>query len=353
MYKVNIRRFLLFILFLHTSMKLIAANSEVAHVVFEEPEKFLIHDKLLYRIVRVRVTDEFWAPVSFVPVHFSSSDRVIADFLFPATFTDSCGLAVSIIQSQVSSDTIIFPPSEFRGRMPLITAVSGGIISDEAQVNILWGAIVEPWFLGPYFEEPIKSYFKTYLDTLVSKDDTLRLQGKIIPAWENDPIPPSGFKFNTYSTDSRVAYPESTIVDSNIIKITVHCFQEGIAHIFVDGWPPAVIGVTILPATKLNEDLKSHFTPKDFNLEQNYPNPFNSKTLINYQLPNSSKVIIKIYNLTGQLVKTLVDQRQTAGYYSINWSGKDDAGRDVASGVYLYSLRAEEFMQIRKMILVR
>jgi len=93
--------------------------------------------------------------------------------------------------------------------------------------------------------------------------------------------------------------------------------------------------------------------PTEFGLAPNYPNPFNPETVIQYQLPKQAEVRLEIYNILGELVKTLVDEKQAAGYYTVRWNGKDEHGRSVASGVYLYSVRAGEFVQVRKMILVR
>lgn len=93
--------------------------------------------------------------------------------------------------------------------------------------------------------------------------------------------------------------------------------------------------------------------PKSYELSQNYPNPFNPITTIKYQLPKSTEVSLKIYNVLGQLVRTLVDEKQFAGYYSIRWDGKDDSGRAVASGIYLYTLRTKEFVKTRKLVIIR
>jgi hypothetical protein len=91
-------------------------------------------------------------------------------------------------------------------------------------------------------------------------------------------------------------------------------------------------------------------------LFQNYPNPFNPETAISYIVPvgrNVSNVELAIYNLLGQKVRTLVQARQPAGLYEIHWDGRDDAGKAVASGIYLYRLRAGDFVQSRKMVLLR
>ncbi len=93
--------------------------------------------------------------------------------------------------------------------------------------------------------------------------------------------------------------------------------------------------------------------PKESDLNQNYPNPFNPETTIQYQLPKISHVKLAIYNLVGQRVATLLEKQQPAGFYQIKWNGKDDIGKNVASGVYLYRLETKEFIKIRKLTLLR
>ncbi|MGB2698426.1 MAG: T9SS type A sorting domain-containing protein, partial [Candidatus Zixiibacteriota bacterium] len=90
-----------------------------------------------------------------------------------------------------------------------------------------------------------------------------------------------------------------------------------------------------------------------FNLDQNYPNPFNPETVIEYVLPTNSQIKLSIYNILGQHIKTLIDEYQKAGSNKAVWNGKDQAGRKVSSGVYFYRLKAGEFTQTRKMLLIR
>jgi hypothetical protein len=100
--------------------------------------------------------------------------------------------------------------------------------------------------------------------------------------------------------------------------------------------------------------------PLAFELFQNYPNPFNPSTTIRYQLPIQSKVTIRLYNILGQNVRTLVDGIQEAGFKSAQWNGMSDAARLVASGVYFCRIEAhgvsdasKSFTQVRKMLLLR
>jgi len=94
-------------------------------------------------------------------------------------------------------------------------------------------------------------------------------------------------------------------------------------------------------------------TPLEFALNQNYPNPFNPTTTISYQLPESGKVRLDVYNLKGQLVKTLIDGTQVSGLHSIVWNGTDTKNRSVASGVYLYRLSSQHNVQTKRMLLMK
>jgi len=93
--------------------------------------------------------------------------------------------------------------------------------------------------------------------------------------------------------------------------------------------------------------------PTEFALEQNYPNPFNAETMIKYQLPQNAKVQLSIFNLLGQEIRTLVSEQKNAGYHTIVWNGKDNTGKDVVSGVYVCRIKAGEFVEERKMVVIR
>ena len=90
-----------------------------------------------------------------------------------------------------------------------------------------------------------------------------------------------------------------------------------------------------------------------FALHQNYPNPFNPITTLRYDLPENSLVNIIIYDLLGRQVKTLVNQTQNAGFKSIIWNATNNYGKPVSAGVYLYQIQAGEFVQTKKMVLLK
>ncbi len=114
-------------------------------------------------------------------------------------------------------------------------------------------------------------------------------------------------------------------------------------------WNPWVVQMT--PVEWEEEDLTQR--PGEFDLRQNYPNPFNPTTVIEYALPKASFVKIRIYNILGQKVRHLVDEPQEPGYKKIHWDGKDDGGNEVSSGVYFYRIEAGDFVECKKMTLLK
>jgi flagellar hook assembly protein FlgD len=93
--------------------------------------------------------------------------------------------------------------------------------------------------------------------------------------------------------------------------------------------------------------------PETFSIAQNYPNPFNSCTKINYQIKENCRVQIKIYDITGRHVRTLVDEMKNIGRHSVIWDSRDDIGNELTSGVYLYQFKAEHYSEINRMVLVK
>ncbi|UCD62547.1 MAG: T9SS type A sorting domain-containing protein [Candidatus Zixiibacteriota bacterium] len=93
--------------------------------------------------------------------------------------------------------------------------------------------------------------------------------------------------------------------------------------------------------------------PKSFALNQNYPNPFNPSTTVRFALPQASPVALKVYNLLGQRVATVVDREMEAGHHTVTWEGCDDNGNRVASGIYFYRLEAGSFKQTKKMLMLK
>ncbi|PIS45593.1 MAG: hypothetical protein COT22_04435, partial [Ignavibacteria bacterium CG08_land_8_20_14_0_20_37_9] len=105
------------------------------------------------------------------------------------------------------------------------------------------------------------------------------------------------------------------------------------------------------PLTELEEE--TPLVANEFMLYQNYPNPFNPATTINFSIAEKSNVQLRVFNLLGEVVKTLVNQNEEAGVHSITWNGLNETGAPVNSGIYLLRLEADSQIQMRKMILLK
>lgn len=120
-----------------------------------------------------------------------------------------------------------------------------------------------------------------------------------------------------------------------------------------------VLGVNFYRLGQIDSDGKINYSqevmlnlqkPQQLDLAQNYPNPFNPNTELTFQIPQSSKVTLVIYNLLGQKIRTLLDKEMMAGYHSIQWDGYGDRGEQVGSGAYIYRLQVANEVRVRKMI---
>jgi len=92
---------------------------------------------------------------------------------------------------------------------------------------------------------------------------------------------------------------------------------------------------------------------ENFTLFQNYPNPFNPSTEIAFELPQNENITLSIYNLQGQLVKTLADGLHSAGMHNVMWNGKDNDNLSVPSGIYIYQLKTDSFKSTKRMLLMK
>ena len=113
-----------------------------------------------------------------------------------------------------------------------------------------------------------------------------------------------------------------------------------------------LVTVISLPVATAVVEGQDTTLPSAFTLA-NYPNPFNPETTIRFDLPRSAEIELAVYNLAAQKVATLVQGHRETGSYSVRWDGRDDAGRELASGVYVYRLTAGNRVETRKLLLLR
>ncbi len=214
-----------------------------------------------------------------------------------------------------------------------------------------YGDNAESWFTSPPFKVPS-----------ASKQPSLRFRhwysfncgdwGKIgiyfKKTWTNLDTYSGASSGWTYPRLDLSAYADSTV----ILRFVVHSQDCNYNGWDVDnGW--YIDDVAIELVTGVNDHNFTHNEIKFFSLHQNHPNPFNPETAILYELPRTSQVEVTVFNLLGEKIRTLVNESQTSGQHRIQWDGRDENRKSMPSGVYLYRLRAGEFAQTRKMILMQ
>ena len=102
-----------------------------------------------------------------------------------------------------------------------------------------------------------------------------------------------------------------------------------------------------------NLGIKDKYSINNYSIQQNYPNPFNPITMLEFNIPLKCLVNITIYDLIGKKVKTLLNQTQNAGQRSIIWDATDDYGQPVSAGIYLYQIKAGQYVSTKKMVLLK
>ena len=113
--------------------------------------------------------------------------------------------------------------------------------------------------------------------------------------------------------------------------------------------------VAIYEFGSLTGDESEHGALPDAGLRlgQNYPNPFNPSTTIMFDLPRAEHVNLSVYNVRGELITTIIDRYMTEGRKEVSWTALDSSGREVSSGIYCYRLVSGDFVQTKKMVLLK
>ena len=159
---------------------------------------------------------------------------------------------------------------------------------------------------------------------------------------------------SSYAVDQIYSWPEGTQPKS--LRVGADLDGDGKGEVIIQG-PPGNEGGNVVIIESTNDISTDVFDelelPSGYALAQNYPNPFNPTTTIQYTLPAQTNVQVVIYNVLGQVVNTLVDQRMSAGTHQVTWNGRDAAGNVVASGMYFYALETEAINMTRRMVLLK
>ena len=161
--------------------------------------------------------------------------------------------------------------------------------------------------------------------------------------------------------DDKIAYLHFTVTDANLTEVVLDEDKSRapqhtmllIENRVVDEGREVIDFAPEFTKTPIALKAGGAQLPTEYALRGNYPNPFNAKTVISFALPQESRVTLDIYNILGQKVRTLVDGTMPAGTYNQEWDGTDHNGMGVASGVYLYKLKADKFSRVDRMTLLK
>ena len=118
-----------------------------------------------------------------------------------------------------------------------------------------------------------------------------------------------------------------------------------------NGWGWAIDNLVIQGNVVSVKD--NNAIPTTYELSQNYPNPFNPTTAIKFQIPEKEKVVLEVYDILGEKVKTLIDEIKGPGFYQALWNGTNKNSIPVASGVYIYRIIAGKFIMSKKMVFLK
>jgi hypothetical protein len=174
---------------------------------------------------------------------------------------------------------------------------------------------------------------------------------------------PDSISFRSIKGHQSTASPDSIIYSWNYTGPNIPTQGNENARInlwLFNGQPPTDNAEVEVIISKFEyEDLstavggQNGIAPAEYSLSQNYPNPFNPSTTIRFEVPKPSHVLIKIYNVLGREVRTLVDGKLGAGRFAEIWDGRTDYGETVGSGIYFVRMQTNEFISLKKLVVVR
>ncbi len=236
---------------------------------------------------------------------------------------------------------------------------------------------------GSWFNTTFNSTGSMYMEISLNESDMTYsvytdYGGNVFGGSDPDPSQDQGLYTNTagvisFETVGPVLGPTTFNFDTNTGGINIEAVPGGtITQYLITGtatpqvwdldfiltatWGGAVgtIDLTKTSSTTTFLDVESESNlRKTFSLKQNYPNPFNPNTKIYYSLPNEGYVSITIYDVLGKEINQLISQVKPQGSHSIEWNGTDNFRNPVSAGIYLYQMQTGDFIQTKKMVLMR
>jgi hypothetical protein len=194
-------------------------------------------------------------------------------------------------------------------------------------------------------------------------------------SWTVVPVELTSFKGNVNGSDIKLDWSTETELNNNGFEIQRKTSKEFVTVGFVTGNGTSTIkhdysftdkqlqhGIYAYRLKQIDYNGKFDYSPivevqvvqgLNYSLMQNYPNPFNPETAIKYSIPQNGRVTVKIFNVTGNEIMTLVDKEMLAGSHEVKWNGKDNTGATVTSGVYFVKLSSGTYVETKKMMFLK
>ena len=224
----------------------------------------------------------------------------------------------------------------------MLKANAGGEIAfDELTVSIPQGAIHSDSYLTVFSEDDL------------SKHNDLQSVGKVYQ------LSPANYSFDQPAT-IRFSYHDDLFSEQQEIQLSIYVLKDNVwTKLESEVYPHTNLvssKVMRLGKFRLMYDTQAELPgtlPTSFKLFQNYPNPFNTSTTIQYYLPENTNLKIEVFNINGDLLKTVINNYQIAGYHKFKWAGLNMHNNSVASGLFFYKLSAGKFSVTQKMLLLK
>ena len=281
----------------------------------------------------------------------NASDYDDDEIYFIATSSDS-----SVSASLQDTLLIVAPQNDWNGASEINIIASDDSLSDTVSFHI---------FINPVNDspEPFSLIYPTVTDTIsihTDTDETLQFN------WEESIDIDSQVSYITIVT---LGYFGETYTDTYessepMVEVSPYEWAVLMTNLELERWTLEYTvqasdeeytvetgGEFVFQNNTLS--VENDITPLSFRLHQNYPNPFNPVTTVRYELPEDSYTDITVYDMLGNMVNNLVSINQSSGYKSIQWNATNNQGEPVSAGVYLYKIQAGNFVDTKKMILLK
>lgn len=234
------------------------------------------------------------------------------------------------------------------------TLVTPQTITELSCLDTGWGSIPNGsyrWAVRAVYTADVMSV-PAFSNMLIKEVVSGYISG-VVRTVQNAPIPAATVTAGTYTATTNNSGAYSIIVPIGTYSVTASktgYVSQTVENVLVNANQTTTVNFNLQVGSANDDDV---IPVTQTALHGNYPNPFNPETTIAYDIKDAGAVRLNIYNIKGQVVRTLVDATLAGGRYSVVWNGRDSKGKPVSSGVYYYRLECENFVSTRKMILMQ